>query len=225
LGRIRTSRDWLATAGPKPRQSVEISFLLSAPGTVVFRVEELSPHCRYVGKFLVRGRSGRNVVRFRGRLRGRALPPGTYRVTAWMRGHRARQIRTTIVVFARPAGRAEIASARLRDTCEGAIESTGVGAPMGGVAGARASLSATKARRAHGPIGAALGTLRAAADAVPPVFFAFAALAMLLLGVASMPQPLGTSRAGALLVHHRGTIALAGAGVLITGLVAFIALF
>jgi hypothetical protein len=142
-----------------------------------------------------------------------------------MRGHRARQIRTTIVVFARPAGRAEIASARLRDTCEGAIESTGVGAPMGGVAGARASLSATKARRAHGPIGAALGTLRAAADAVPPVFFAFAALAMLLLGVASMPQPLGTSRAGALLVHHRGTIALAGAGVLITGLVAFIALF
>jgi hypothetical protein len=48
---------------------------------------------------------------------------------------------------------------------------------------------------------------------------------MLLLGIASMPQPLGTSRAGALLVHHRGTIALAGAGVLITGLVAFIALF
>jgi hypothetical protein len=225
MGRIRTSRDWLATAGPKPRQSVEISFLLSAPGTVVFRVEELSPHCRYVGKFLVRGRSGRNVVRFRGRLRGRALPPGTYRVTAWVRGHRARQIRTTIVVLARPAGRAEIASARLRDTCEGALESTGVGGPMGGVAGVRASLGTTKGRRTHGPFGAALGTLRAAADAVPPVFFAFAALAMLLLGVASMPQPLGTSRAGALLVHHRGTIALAGAGVLITGLVAFIALF
>jgi hypothetical protein len=225
MGRIRTSRDWLATAGPKPRQSVEISFLLSAPGTVVFRVEELSPHCRYVGKFLVRGRSGRNVVRFRGRLRGRALPPGTYRVTAWVRGHRARQIKTTIVVFARPAGRAEIASARLRDTCEGATESTGVGGPMGGVAGARASLGTTKGRRTHGPLGAALGTLRAAADAVPLVFFAFAALAMLLLGVASMPQPLGTSRAGALLVHHRGTIALAGAGVLITGLVAFIALF
>jgi hypothetical protein len=225
MGRIRTSRDWLATAGPKPRQSVEISFLLSEPGTVVFRVEEISPHCRYVGRFLVRGRSGRNVVRFRGRLRGRALPPGTYRVTAWVRGQTARQIKTTVVVFARPAGRAEIASARLRNACEGALESTGIHGPMGGVAGARASLAPTKRRPAHGPLGAAFSTLRSAADAVPAVFFAFAALAMLLLGVASMPQPLGTSRAGALLVHHRGTIALAGVGVLITGLLAFIALF
>lgn len=50
--------------------------------------------------------------------------------------------------------------------------------------------------------------------AVPPALFALALLAVLLLSVAAMPQPLRASWAGAALVHHRGTIALAGVGVL-----------
>jgi hypothetical protein len=37
---------------------------------------------REVGRFSVRGRKGRNRLRFTGRLRGRALPPGAYRLTA-----------------------------------------------------------------------------------------------------------------------------------------------
>jgi len=151
-------------------------------------------------------------------------------VTAWVRGHRSRRIERTIAVFARPVGAAEIASARLRSTCQDAAGQSlpaAIAPPghLGGVAGARASLTATKrSEQARDPVGAALGTLGAAAYAVPPVFFAFSGLAMLLLGVASLPGPLGTSRAGAFLAHHRGTIALAGTGVLITGLLAFIAL-
>jgi hypothetical protein len=37
-----------------------------------------------------------------------------------------------------------------------------------------------------------------------------AALAVLLLGLASLPQPAVGSRAGAMLVHNRGSIAVAG---------------
>jgi hypothetical protein len=65
------------------------------------------------------------------------------------------------------------------------------------------------------------GTIRAAADAVPPALLAMAALAVLLLGVASMPQAVPTSRAGAALVHHRGAIALAGLGVLIAAALSY----
>jgi hypothetical protein len=65
-----------------------------------------------------------------------------------------------------------------------------------------------------GALGATLETLRMAADAVPPALFALALLAVILLFVAAMPQPLRASWAGAALVHHRGTIAIAGVGVL-----------
>lgn len=65
-----------------------------------------------------------------------------------------------------------------------------------------------------GALGATLETLRMAADAVPPALFALALLAVILLFVAAMPQPLQASWAGAALIHHRGTIAIAGVGVL-----------
>jgi hypothetical protein len=37
---------------------------------------------REIGRFSVRGRRGTNRLRFTGRLRGRALPAGPYRLTA-----------------------------------------------------------------------------------------------------------------------------------------------
>jgi hypothetical protein len=51
--------------------------------------------------------------------------------------------------------------------------------------------------------------------------FALAALAVLLLALAAMPQPVRASRTGAALVHHRGTLALAGVGVLIAAVLSF----
>jgi hypothetical protein len=74
---------------------------------------------------------------------------------------------------------------------------------------------------ASGPLGAAVGTIRSAAEAVPPVLYALAALAVALLALAAMPQPVRASRAGAALVHHRGSLALAGIGVLITAVLTF----
>ena len=71
-----------------------------------------------------------------------------------------------------------------------------------------------------GDYGATSATLREAAEAVPPVVFALTALAVLLLGVAAM-QPAWGSRTGAALVHHRGTIALTGLGVLLAAVLSF----
>ncbi len=71
------------------------------------------------------------------------------------------------------------------------------------------------------PLDISLGTLRSAAEAVPAALYALAALAVLLLAVAAMPQPMRTSFAGAALVHHRGTIALAGVAVLVAAIVSF----
>jgi hypothetical protein len=67
---------------------------------------------------------------------------------------------------------------------------------------------------ASGALASALETLRAAAVAVPPALFVLALLAVVLLFVAAMPQPLRASWAGAAIVHHRGTIAIAGVSVL-----------
>lgn len=65
-----------------------------------------------------------------------------------------------------------------------------------------------------GALDTALETLRSAAVAVPPALFVLALMAVVLLFVAAMPQPLRASWPGAALVHHRGTIAIAGVGVL-----------
>lgn len=240
ITRIRASRTWVTvgTVGTRASHSergVWITFWLSRARTVVFLVDELNPDCRYVGRFLIRGRAGRNQVPFRGRLRGRALDPGTYRLTAHPRGNRARRLTgVTVVILERAPAPAEIAAARARNTCPGgtppSLRAAAIaaapegGKPTAGVAGVQAGGTA---RRPYedgalgGPLGTVVETLQSAADAVPLALFALAVLAVLLLGVAAMPQPLRASLAGATLVHHRGTIALAGVGVLIGALLSF----
>ena len=47
-----------------------------------FVVIEIAPDCRRVGRFRVAGHPGINRVRFRGRIGGRPLGPGTYRIKA-----------------------------------------------------------------------------------------------------------------------------------------------
>jgi hypothetical protein len=84
-----------------------------------------------------------------------------------------------------------------------------------------ATASRARAEAPERPLDISLGTLRTAAEAVPAALYALAALAILLLAVAAMPQPMRTSFAGAALVHHRGTIALAGVAVLVAAIVSF----
>jgi len=246
--RLRASRPYLARSGKASRRSVAISFWLSEPATVVFRIDEVAPDCRYVGKFIVRARAGRNVVRFYGRLRGRALALGTYRLTAHPRSQVATRLAgVTVVIVNQPPGPAKIAAERARNTCPGrtppsvralvaaaAAATTGSGMASGGstgeVAGVRTASADEKsiASRAGGTLGSALGgaaeTVETAARAIPPVLFALAGLAVLLLALAAMPQPVRASRAGVALVHHRGTLALAGVGVLLASVLSFMLL-
>jgi hypothetical protein len=69
-----------------------------------------------------------------------------------------------------------------------------------------------------------LGTLASAARAIPSALFAMALMAILLLGLAAIPQPVGTSRAGALLVHRRGSIAAAGLAALALAIATYLLL-
>lgn len=57
------------------------------------------------------------------------------------------------------------------------------------------------------PIGAAFSDPQ---QVIPGALLAMAAMAVFLLGIASMPPPIRSSRTGAMLVHKRGSIALAG---------------
>ncbi|MDP9491092.1 MAG: hypothetical protein M3P42_02655 [Actinomycetota bacterium] len=235
ISRVKTSRSWVSTRGPASGRGLWITFWVSRPGTVVFLVDEMAPECRYVGKFLVRASSGRNAVRFRGRLRGRSLAPGTYRLTAHPRGNRARLVTgVTVVILEHPPGKAKIAAAQESNTCPDGIPpsvraaSTAAAAAAeetstGGVAGVQATAATRQPYEdeSPGPLGAAVETIQSAAEAVPPVMFALAALAVLLLALAAMPQPVRASRTGAALVHHRGTLAVAGVGVLIAAVLSF----
>jgi hypothetical protein len=246
--RVRVSRPWLAFSGPHSRRSVRLTFWLSRAATVVVRVDQLAPECRYAGKFLVRARPGRNVVRFRGRLRGRPLEPGTYRLVAHPRAARERLVRTTLVVLDRPpGGAAEIRAARARNTCPSgrspsqialsASPASKAGKDAGmrarpvaskGVAGAAAALPRGGLLDVDGLIGgpltSAADTVREAARKVPPALFAIVALAVLLLAIASMPQIGGPSRAGAMLVHKRASIATAGGAALMMAIAAYLLL-
>jgi hypothetical protein len=236
------SRSWLAIRGPRARRSVRISFWLARPTAVVVRVDQVAPDCRYAGKFLVRGHAGRNVVRFRGRLRGRTLQPGTYRVVAHPRGQRAYRLeRATVVVLERPpGGAAEVRAASTRNVCPSGLSPSQVeftAVPVSkdtqagngkGVAGATARSGRGGLLDAEGPIGKPLGqaagTIENAARSIPPALFAMVALAVLLLALASMPQIGGPSRASALLVHRRASITVAGGAALATAIATYLVL-
>lgn len=243
IRRVRLSRPWLSTRGPISRQTVRLSFWLARPATVVVRVDELAPDCRYAGKFLVRGHAGRNVVRFRGRLRGRKLDPGTYRLIAHPRGQRGHRLdRVTVVVLSRPpGGAAEVRAAQARNECPAGISPSQqelISAPLAqgdgdegtaakGIAGAKSTKASgliAAVAPIKGPLFKAVGTVEDAARAIPPALFAMAALAVLLLALASMPQFGAPTRAGAMLVHKRASIAMAGGAALLTAIATYLVL-
>jgi hypothetical protein len=75
-----------------------------------------------------------------------------------------------------------------------------------------------------GPIGSAFNALDVPHEVVPAALFAMAALAILLLGLASAPLPGRTSRTGAMIVHMRGSLALAGTAALVLAVATYLLL-
>src|SRR5207247_7444207 len=82
IARFRASRPWLAAHGPKNHRTTVLTFRLKRKARILFTVVQVSPVCRTAGSFSVVGHRGINRVRFNGRLHGRRLPPGTYRIGA-----------------------------------------------------------------------------------------------------------------------------------------------
>jgi hypothetical protein len=87
-------------------------------GTVVrFTVVRVYPSCERVGSFSVRAQPGVNRVRFAGRLGGRPLSSGTYRLVAQARGSETAAATVTIVVARGGTSARELRRARRANAC------------------------------------------------------------------------------------------------------------
>jgi len=233
--RLRFSRDWIARRGPRRRRQTTLTFTLRKPALVDFVVIQVAPECRRVGRFRVKGRAGRNRVRFRGRIGRRMLGPGTYRIRA--RTARGARVVDARLVIVKRANKNEIANARSADACASAAgHSTSSGSTTGGGTGqaststvassgsATSGKSATKsAPRSHGVLGTHFTKAVSTVKSIPLILWVVLALAIGLLAVASFPlQATPNRRAAAILVNRRGLIALAGAAALAVAMVAYV---
>ena len=216
-------------------------FKLSRPAVVRFTVVRVSPSCERVGSFRVRAHAGVNRVRFRGRLRGKPLAEGTYRLVVRARGAGADAAAVTIVVDrGRPLGPAELRAARDANVCgvRSAVdgetaESRGAAAPSPRPPGERNQ----QPDRAEDTLGGAVGAvgrkgkilgarfIRAVEDptSVHPLVWAALVLSILLLMLASVPTTaLANTRATVPLAYHRFEIALAGTATLGTAFLVYL---
>ncbi len=196
------------------------------------------PTCERVGAFRVRAHAGVNKVAFRGRLHGRALPEGTYRllVRAGGAGADAAALRI-VVVDGPPLSADELRVARNANVCGGtttadgqaAGTALGASAASGGNTTGGGSKSGPATRdRAEGPIAGAAGKVarraktlgtqfaKAVEDpgAVHPLVLAALALSILFLALASVPPATLASAHAEALAHKRFEIAIAGTAAL-----------
>ena len=104
-------------------------FRLGRAAPVEFMVVQVAPDCRRVGRFRVAGHPGVNRVRFRGRVGGRPLGPGTYRIKARTLPRGRAVVDTKFVVVERPERRV-IVSSRGADACGSRQDSAIARAPI-----------------------------------------------------------------------------------------------
>jgi len=231
--RLRSSRRWIATSGPKRRRMTTLTFVLPRASRVFFVVEQVSPVCRIAGRFAVNGRAGLNRIRFPRPASSRRLQPGTYRIRAHTPAGSLVQ-RVTIVVFDRGAPtHDQIVAARASNVCStsarlaaasgstGAVKTSSVTSPPLTAGHPSASGPSEEANsRSGGVLGS---SVEKAARAVQPVLVALLALAIALLGIAALPRlVLPDSRANELLAEHRAEIAGLGAAAFVAVVVAFL---
>jgi hypothetical protein len=80
---------------------VTLTFWLARPALIELLIRQEAPICRVWGTLSKRGERGLNRVRFRGRIHGKRLPPGTYRIRAEaIRGEREKSLGAVTLVIA-----------------------------------------------------------------------------------------------------------------------------
>jgi hypothetical protein len=192
----------------------------------------VAPDCRLVGRFRVKGHPGTNRVRFRGRIKGRALRPGTYVIRAHALPARGRAlVETKLVVFKRRPLPEELGAAQASNTCRSSDadgESTrgGTGPFAGAAKGGKLQVSRRTERPGPVRVGRSKGKtpiprgvlgvrFTSAADAVkevPAILFVLLGIAIGLLATAAMPlRFIPGAHMAAVLAYRRTFVALVGA--------------
>ena len=248
---FHSSRPWIGTQGAKRRRTTTFTFVLPAASRVIFTVNQVSPACLGVGRFSVAGHAGVNRVRFAGRVHGRQLGPGTYRISVrTAAGAVVRRI-TLVVVDGSAPTREELRSLRGANTCSsgtreptssptagGSATSTGSDSNGDGSSSATAlpaqnvpqPLSDAPAQASgvatpHAPnldSGVLASSVEKTVHAIRPALVALLALSILLLGLASLPRVAAEPRVNDLLARHRLEIAGLGAAALVAVALAFL---
>jgi hypothetical protein len=223
--RLHTSRAWIGTRGTK--RSITLTFFLPNAARVVFTFNQVAPVCRPTGHISYRGHAGWNRARFNGRLGGRVLEPGTYRISARTGSGRTIRRLVLVVVDAAAPSRAELAAARSSNVCATASSTAGsTGASNTGGLGEAdpiAQLSASEvAKGSNSHSGVLAAALEKTAEAIRPVIVSLLALAILLLAVAALPRAaVPDPHFHDVLARHRVDIAGIGAAAFVAVVLVF----
>jgi hypothetical protein len=127
--RLHLTRDWISIGGTRKHRGTTLVFVLRAPALVEFVVVRVSPDCRRIGRFRVRGHRGVNRIRLRGHIGRHSLAPGTYTFGARTLPGGRTVVDTRLVVVKR-SSRPEIRAAPDANACLRA-SSSGGGATSG----------------------------------------------------------------------------------------------
>jgi hypothetical protein len=155
----------------KHRRGTTLVVLLSSDSTLVFSIVQIAPNCRGVGGFTRAGTQGKNRFSFSGRIDGRALSAGTYRIrVAAVQGQKVTSVSRETVVVVAPGDSVRDAHAQ-KSTCgpgeeaaEGRSEIAAFVEPPG-TGGAPVSPSA------HGGESGSQGAVVAPEGVAPPANF------------------------------------------------------
>jgi hypothetical protein len=194
---------------------------------VIFTDTQVSPVCKGVGHFTVSGHGGVNRLRFAGRFRGKPLAPGTYRIAVRTVGGLSVRRVTIVIVDGSPPSKAGLAAARAADTCatmRNSSHQSDLATRVSRSLTPEHQASATGAPQGSNLHSGVLGsTAEQAVRAIRPVLVALLAASILLLGLASLPNPaVPGARLNYLLVRHRPELAGLGAVALVAVVIAFI---
>jgi hypothetical protein len=223
---VRASSAWI---GAKGRRVTTIVFVLPRAARVMFTITQVFPTCRDVAHFSLMGHAGVNRFRFAGKVRGRPLAAGTYRIALRTVGGGSVKRITIVVVGGTAPGKTELAVARAANACAAGRDVSGVSGPgeLASASGVSSSLSSglsatDRLKGANTHSGVLASTAEQAARAIRPVLLAVLALSILLLGLASLPQPaVPGPRLTDMLARHRLEIAGAGVAALAGVVIAF----
>jgi hypothetical protein len=229
VSRLSSSSSWISRSGPLARRATTLRFVLQHPAVVEFVVLRVAPDCTRVGSFRVTGRAGVNRIRFRGRVRGKPLEPGTYLIRARAAGERT-PAQTRLVLFGHPPRSEEVRAARASNVCGGGDSAGGRGLPGG--TGARASTAGMlpvtgadtssaeprgKPPRSVGVLGERCTRVTDAVKKIHPVLYVLLGVAIALLAAAAIPARfVPNARVAMVLAYRRATVAFAGAVALAT---------